>query len=682
MAAIPAFVIEYFLLGRTRPDALERYTQDGGIVSDVWIAFGEDRAKPQRVLIAPRRGMSAVKLGYALHRAIKEYRSSLTIEKKRETSAISPLESFVAATLYFDELVRIVLPLTMWWWGKKLDALQAKAAFSGEKLEEMLWRSITYKLGRDVNEVELRRQARQEDKFMERRIIEAAQLAALIGVFSAADDVPSFLKGIEKLDPGRARDRKLFSEWIRGSAEVIASEARSELLRQFKPDYVISLERGFQSQEAPPYLIQRVFLDREASLADLNAIRTIKADAANRVFNVSCKDISWGIIDSGIDSTHPAFTDHGVRDTSPLPVVGRSRVRATYDFSHIGLIRNFDLILEDKGTPERADRISGVVEQLKLVPGRHVTSDWMDVARANLELIADQLERSLQPNWNLIEPLISLGKEDDLSQVVSDHGTHVAGILGGDWRSKEIGPEGQPDILPKGVCPDINLYDFRVICPGQIQSTEFAVLAALEFVQFLNSRGASNEPIIHGVNISLSIPHDVRNYACGATPVCLACDRLSNSGIVVVAAAGNRGWNEQEMGFGNFVYCSITDPGNADTVITVGSTHTLKPHLYGVSYFSSRGPTGDGRIKPDLVAPGEQIRGPVRGEADDEFDGTSMAAPFVSGAAAMLLAQHRELIGTPAKVKSILCESAIDLGRERYFQGHGLVDVLRALQTL
>jgi serine protease AprX len=59
-----------------------------------------------------------------------------------------------------------------------------------------------------------------------------------------------------------------------------------------------------------------------------------------------------------------------------------------------------------------------------------------------------------------------------------------------------------------------------------------------------------------------------------------------------------------------------------------------------------------------------------------------MAAPFVSGAAAMLLAQHRELIGTPAKVKSILCESAIDLGRERYFQGHGLVDVLRALQTL
>jgi subtilisin family serine protease len=188
--------------------------------------------------------------------------------------------------------------------------------------------------------------------------------------------------------------------------------------------------------------------------------------------------------------------------------------------------------------------------------------------------------------------------------------------------------------------------------------------------------------VIHGVNISLSIPHEVRNYACGATPVCVACDRLASTGVVVVAAAGNRGWNEVEEGFGNFVFSSITDPGNARDVITVGSTHRLKPHLFGVSYFSSRGPTGDGRLKPDLVAPGEQIRGPVRGDADEEMDGTSMAAPFVSGAAAMLIARNRELIGNPMRIKQILCDSATDLGRERYFQGHGLVDILRAMQSL
>jgi len=49
------------------------------------------------------------------------------------------------------------------------------------------------------------------------------------------------------------------------------------------------------------------------------------------------------------------------------------------------------------------------------------------------------------------------------------------------------------------------------------------------------------------------------------------------------------------------------NPGNADGVITVGATHRYSPHTYGVSFFSSRGPTGDGRLKPDLVATGERI---------------------------------------------------------------------------
>jgi subtilisin family serine protease len=64
------------------------------------------------------------------------------------------------------------------------------------------------------------------------------------------------------------------------------------------------------------------------------------------------------------------------------------------------------------------------------------------------------------------------------------------------------------------------------------------------------------------------------------------------------------------------------------------------------------------------------------------MDGTSMAAPHVSGAAALLMSRHRELIGQPRRVKEILCASATDLGRERRFQGAGLVDVLRALQSV
>jgi hypothetical protein len=65
-----------------------------------------------------------------------------------------------------------------------------------------------------------------------------------------------------------------------------------------------------------------------------------------------------------------------------------------------------------------------------------------------------------------------------------------------------------------------------------------------------------------------------------------------------------------------------------------------------------------------------------------ELDGTSMAAPHVSGAAAMLMARYDELIGEPQRIKRILCESATDLNRERSFQGHGMLDVLRAFQSI
>lgn len=706
MNAIPAYVIEYFLLGKTRRDALERYTQDGGVVSDVWLAFGEDRTKPLRVLVAPSQGVSAVVAGSALHSGILAYRRTLpkalvpkTKSKgkakpqavaKRALPGVSPLENFVAVTLHFDELLRVVLPLTSWWHRKRLSALQRKAAYSAGTLDEMLERAIRYKLGKEVAmTVGI---SDNEESFPDRRVIEAAPLAALIGVFLAADKDPKFLNGIE--DPRVPGGERAFTTWIEQHADVIASSARVELSRQFEAwlGPLRQLEPHLYTQAAtvdatqagePPELIQRVFLDRKATLADTDAVCTIKADAAKLVFDISCRTITWAVIDSGIASTHAAFLDHDARDRRGQPLPNPpSRVRATFDFTRIERIRNFDLTTDPDGSAARAAAIGTVVNELQKLPGRKPVPGFAAQAKRNLELIARQLDQRLPPDWNLIEPLIRM-PGDDGAGLVSDHGTHVAGILGGDWRRKKNNPtDARPEVLLRGVCPDINLYDLRVIHETSRQSTEFALLAALEFVQFLNARSAGNGPVVHGVNVSLSIPHDVRNYGCGATPVCVACDRLSSSGVVVVAAAGNRGWNEQEQGFGNFVFCSITDPGNAQEVITVGSTHRLKPHLFGVSYFSSRGPTGDGRVKPDIVAPGEQVRGPIRGEADDEMDGTSMAAPFVSGAAAMLIARHRELIGNSARVKRILCDTATDLGREKYFQGHGLVDVLRALQSV
>jgi hypothetical protein len=232
------------------------------------------------------------------------------------------------------------------------------------------------------------------------------------------------------------------------------------------------------------------------------------------------------------------------------------------------------------------------------------------------------------------------------------------------------------------MCPTLSIYDFRVLDARGL-GDEFTVMAALQFIRYLNA--SRDQMVIHGANLSLSLRHDVANYACGRTPVCDECDRVVSSGVVVVAAAGNDGYMRFSTPSGEsegYRAISISDPGNAESVITVGSTHRFQPHTYGVSYFSSRGPTGDGRNKPDIVAPGEKITAPVSSDGVRTKDGTSMAAPHVSGAAALLMARHRELIGRPLRVKQVLCSSATDLGRERYFQGSGMVDVLRALQAI
>jgi subtilisin family serine protease len=288
-----------------------------------------------------------------------------------------------------------------------------------------------------------------------------------------------------------------------------------------------------------------------------------------------------------------------------------------------------------------------------------------------LKALAQDAENDRSIHWELVEPFITI---DSTTTPSSGHGTHVAGIIG-------AAANGNTQFAD-GMCPDIKFYDFRVL-GRTMQDTEFAIIAALQYLRYLNERHTYVS--IHGANLSLSIPHDVRNFACGRTPICNESERLVESGVVVVAAAGNLGYQRfetKEGSYEGYTAFSVTDPGNADGVITVGATHRYRPHTYGVSFFSSRGPTGDGRLKPDLVAPGERVESALLGGTWGELDGTSMAAPHVSGAAAMLMARYDELIGEPRRIKRILCESATDLGRERSFQGHGMLDVLRAFQSI
>jgi len=222
------------------------------------------------------------------------------------------------------------------------------------------------------------------------------------------------------------------------------------------------------------------------------------------------------------------------------------------------------------------------------------------------------------------------------------------------------------------------------------------VIAAIAHVQLINGHGRDLK--IHGVNLSLGHSFDPKWFACGRSPLCVEVNRLVKSGVVVVVAAGNTGYGSLQTAEGDAeggLDMTINDPGNAEYAITVGSTHRDMPHRYGVSYFSSKGPTGDGRRKPDLLAPGEKILScavagselvnrETQGALCSYFEssGTSMAAPHVSGSIAAFLSIRPEFIGEAEKVKEIFTSTATDLGRDRYFQGAGLVDLMRAIQSV
>jgi subtilisin family serine protease len=225
-----------------------------------------------------------------------------------------------------------------------------------------------------------------------------------------------------------------------------------------------------------------------------------------------------------------------------------------------------------------------------------------------------------------------------------------------------------------------------------------SVIQALEYIQSLNDYGRNI--VVHGVNLSLGYGFDPEWFACGQSPLCIEVNRLVQSGVCVVIAAGNSGYGYSNTEFTGVwaqgMSMSINDPGNAELAITVGSTHREMPHTYGVSYFSSKGPTGDGRRKPDLLAPGERIVSCAAGSqktalqksakiADFEYledSGTSMAAPHVSGLIAAFLSIRREYIGKPSDVKELFLRTATDLRRDPNHQGAGLVDLMRAIQSV
>lgn len=230
---------------------------------------------------------------------------------------------------------------------------------------------------------------------------------------------------------------------------------------------------------------------------------------------------------------------------------------------------------------------------------------------------------------------------------LNGHGTHVAGIVAGDGERY------------RGVAPEATLMAVKVL-RGDGSGTTSQVMAGVEWAV---QQGAQV------INLSLGSS----GTSDGTDPLSQTGDAAMARGIVVCVAAGNDGPRGGSIG----------SPGTARQVITVGASTDHD----AVADFSSRGPTADERVKPDLVFPGYGIiscraRGTTMGRPIDdlytEASGTSMATPHASGTVALLLQARPGL--TPAQVKALFMKTAKSLGLTANVQGAGRAQANQAFR--
>ncbi|PUB23874.1 subtilisin family serine protease [Promicromonospora sp. AC04] len=235
------------------------------------------------------------------------------------------------------------------------------------------------------------------------------------------------------------------------------------------------------------------------------------------------------------------------------------------------------------------------------------------------------------------------------------HGTHVASIA--------LGSGDASDGVNRGVAPGADLLVGKVLDNDGYGEMSWVI----DGMEWAAGEGADV------VNLSLG---ESGNYSDGTDPASLAVNTLSAQyDTLFVISAGNDG----ELGNG-----TVTSPGSADAALTVGAVDDADE----VTWFSSRGPRGgDNALKPDVTAPGDAIvaaraAGTAMDTVVDEYhvaaSGTSMAAPHVAGAAAVLKQARPELTGQ--ELKSILMGSAQHTSGSVWEEGAGRVYLPTALE--
>ncbi|MFH0860878.1 MAG: S8 family serine peptidase [Candidatus Altiarchaeota archaeon] len=347
----------------------------------------------------------------------------------------------------------------------------------------------------------------------------------------------------------------------------------------YRPKHVYSLFNGFSADLTPAEIaalfddpsVKAVYYDRNYSVADYNysvqlatSVDTVGARYAHESLNITGRNITVAVIDTGINYSHP--------DLGGCLGAG-CRVRGGYDF----------------------------------------------------------YDNDNDPN-------------DE-----HGHGTHCAGIIGANGTLI-------------GVAPEVQFLAYKVCNPAGSVCTDSAIIASIDHAL---ANGADIISMSLGGKI---LPND----GSGATEFII--DQAVNLGVVAVSVAGNSGPGQS----------CIQAPGMSKKIITVGGSYDSDtPNIAddGMMSMSCRGPSAFGRLDPEIVAPGQGIVSLALGSGTAPNTGTSMSAPHVSGAAALLLEHNNTL--TPVQVRSLLMHSASNFSGHVFDRGAGLLNISRAiLQTV
>ncbi len=260
------------------------------------------------------------------------------------------------------------------------------------------------------------------------------------------------------------------------------------------------------------------------------------------------------------------------------------------------------------------------------------------------------------------------------------HGTHVASTAAGD------GIGGINAAQYAGVAPAAVLYIGKVL-DGSGSGPDSGVVSGVEW--------CAGQAGVHIISMSLGSAGltdglDALSLAvnCATDPDWApTCGPFGGSPKIAVVAAGNSGPSPVTVG----------SPGAAANAITVGAVSNPSGDGKGIylAPFSSRGPTSDGRVKPDIAGPGVRIQAAQSGTAAGytTLSGTSMATPFVAGVVALMLDAKPNLAKVSMatgqlpvdKIRDILAATAVDrgpdgpAGPQDNEYGHGIIDAYAAV---